>query len=198
MKTAKQTDPEPRAGVPFDIAYRNVEPSESLEQHVLRGLARIEKIATDLVRLRVTVSRDNVRRRTGNHYQVRLDFTFPGRSVAITRTPPAHPQDETLTTAVTEAFSKAREELLEARQLRRGEVKAHEPVDLGRVTDLLPDYGFLEAADGHIVYFHRNSVLGAGFDSLTEGTQVRFVEERGEKGPQASTVAVVGKRAPKP
>jgi cold shock CspA family protein len=83
-----------------------------------------------------------------------------------------------------------------ARPLRRGEVKAHESVDLGRVTDLLPDYGFLEAADGRIVYFHKNSVQGGGFDSLTEGTEVRFTEERGEKGPQASTVAVLGKHRP--
>ncbi len=49
-------------------------------------------------------------------------------------------------------------------------------------------YGFIETADGREVYFHRNSVLDDAFEHLTVGSEVRFVEEMGEKGPQASTV----------
>jgi cold shock CspA family protein len=41
------------------------------------------------------------------------------------------------------------------------------------------------------VYFHRNSVLDDAFDDLEVGSRVAFVEERGDKGPQASTVQVV-------
>src|SRR5205823_4404747 len=41
------------------------------------------------------------------------------------------------------------------------------------------------------IYFHRNSVVGAGFDRLTLGALVRFSEEMGEKGPQASTVKIM-------
>jgi cold shock CspA family protein len=36
-------------------------------------------------------------------------------------------------------------------------------------------------------------VLQNGFDRLKVGTEVYFSEEIGEKGPQASTVRVVGK-----
>lgn len=43
------------------------------------------------------------------------------------------------------------------------------------------------------IYVHRASVLDDAFDELTVGTPVAFVEERGEKGPQASTVRVLGK-----
>jgi cold shock CspA family protein len=66
------------------------------------------------------------------------------------------------------------------------------------VSKLFPDegYGFLETPDGREVYFHRNSVLGADFDRLSIGTEVRFAEEEGEKGLQASTVTVVGKHHP--
>ena len=53
--------------------------------------------------------------------------------------------------------------------------------------------GFIETADGHEVCFHRNSVLDDAFDRLTVGSEVRFVEELGEKGPQASTVHEIGK-----
>ena len=50
-----------------------------------------------------------------------------------------------------------------------------------------------ETADGRDIYFHRNSVLDNAFDRLTVGSEVRFVEEIGEKGPQASTVREVSK-----
>ena len=49
-------------------------------------------------------------------------------------------------------------------------------------------YGFIETADGRKVYFHRNSVLDDAFEHLTVGSEVRFVEEMGEKGPQATSV----------
>ena len=49
--------------------------------------------------------------------------------------------------------------------------------------------------DGREVFFHRNSVLDDGFRHLDIGTEVRFVEELGEKGPQASTVKLVGRHS---
>jgi cold shock CspA family protein len=60
------------------------------------------------------------------------------------------------------------------------------------VLDAAGEFGFLEAADGHEVYFHKNSVLD-GYDKLAIGTRVVFAEEQGEKGPQASTVKLPGK-----
>jgi cold shock CspA family protein len=44
-----------------------------------------------------------------------------------------------------------------------------------------------------LVYFHQNSVVDTDFSKLETGSEVRFVEEMGEKGPQASTVYVIGK-----
>ena len=61
--------------------------------------------------------------------------------------------------------------------------------------DASGEFGFLEAADGHEVYFHRNSVLDGLFSRLAVGTRVTFVEEIGEKGPQASTVKLLGKHS---
>jgi cold shock CspA family protein len=71
-------------------------------------------------------------------------------------------------------------------------VKAHEPAPHGRIArlDRAEGYGFIGTPDGREIYFHRNSVVNAGFDRLEEGDPVRFHEEAGEKGPQASTVHV--------
>jgi cold shock CspA family protein len=55
-------------------------------------------------------------------------------------------------------------------------------------------FGTIEAADGHELYFHQNSVIGNGLKRLRVGAKVAFVEEQGEKGPQASTVRLVHPR----
>jgi cold shock CspA family protein len=52
-------------------------------------------------------------------------------------------------------------------------------------------YGFLRTVNGREIYFHRNSLLNMEFEELKEGRGVRFFEEDGEKGPQASTVQVI-------
>jgi cold shock CspA family protein len=52
-------------------------------------------------------------------------------------------------------------------------------------------YGFLATADGREIFFHQRSVLRGGFGRLRVGSAVRFVEEAGEEGPQASTVVQV-------
>jgi cold shock CspA family protein len=76
-----------------------------------------------------------------------------------------------------------------------GFVKTHELPLKARVSKLLPDegYGFLATEDGGEIYFHKQSVLNHGFARLQVGTAVTFVEEQGEKGPQASTVRILGK-----
>ena len=51
----------------------------------------------------------------------------------------------------------------------------------------------METADGREIYFNRNSVLGAAFDRMEIGSEAAFAEEQGEKGPQASTVRLLGK-----
>jgi cold shock CspA family protein len=78
---------------------------------------------------------------------------------------------------------------------RRGKVKKHEPPAHGRVFSLNSDedYGRIETPDERLIYFHRNSVLDNAFDKLEVGSEVRFVEELGERGPQASTVTLVSK-----
>jgi cold shock CspA family protein len=47
--------------------------------------------------------------------------------------------------------------------------------------------------EGREIYFHRNSVIDGDFDSLEIGSEVRFNEEAGDEGPQASTVYLIGK-----
>jgi cold shock CspA family protein len=96
--------------------------------------------------------------------------------------------------AIHEAFDAARRRLEDFAREQRGAVKAHEVPSHGEVVAIsnVDGYGFIQAGEQRL-YFHRASVLDDAFDDVTVGTPVTFVEEKGEKGPQASTVRVLGK-----
>ncbi|HEX5419071.1 MAG TPA: cold shock domain-containing protein, partial [Gammaproteobacteria bacterium] len=81
---------------------------------------------------------------------------------------------------------------------RRGNVKIHDAAPHGTVTSLHAEqgYGWITTPDGREIYFHRNSVTNADFDSLETGVEVRFNEETDDRGPKASMVHVLGKLSP--
>jgi cold shock CspA family protein len=97
--------------------------------------------------------------------------------------------------AIRDVFKAARRRLQDYARKQSGAVKYHEPAPHARVSRLFPEggYGYLETPDGGEIYFHRNSVLNGGFEKLVIGTEVSFVEETGDKGPQASAVTVIGR-----
>jgi len=53
-------------------------------------------------------------------------------------------------------------------------------------------YGFIAREEGPDVFVHFSEIRGEGFRSLEEGQSVEFNVEQGQKGLQATNVAVVG------
>ena len=60
----------------------------------------------------------------------------------------------------------------------------------GTIKKLIRDrgFGFIRAAQGQEVFFHRSGLQDINFDALTEGEAVEFEMERSEKGPRAVSV----------
>ena len=58
---------------------------------------------------------------------------------------------------------------------------------------LFPDreYGFIETDGGVEVYFHANAVKKGSFANLNPGMAVKFGQEDGREGPQATWVQPV-------
>ncbi|MDH3713716.1 MAG: cold shock domain-containing protein, partial [Gammaproteobacteria bacterium] len=116
-------------------------------------------------------------------------------AIDVTRDPEQHYAHEDVYVAVRDAFDAARRRVEDYARRRRGQVKHHDVPAHGVIVQLVPeeDYGTIATPDDRRVYFHRNSIVGADFEQLDVDTQVRFVEEMGEQGPQASTVKLIGK-----
>ena len=180
-------------GPPLQITFHGIGPSPAIERTLHRKLAWLRRYHPHITGCRVTVEAPHRHQRKGRLYSVRVDVTVPGGGLTATRSPSLDHAHEDLRVAIRDAFDSARRELMDDARRQRHQVKTPVGSQRGRVTRLESDHGFLEAEDGRERYFHRNSVLG-GFERLVLGTTVRFAEEVGDKGPQASTVAVVHPR----
>lgn len=171
--------------LPLQISVRNLTLAPEMEADIRERAAALLSYCDRVMSCRVTIDAPSRRRHSGVLHKVRVDLTVPGGEIVVQRRP-----HEELQTAVQIAFNAARRRLQDYARRKRGAVKAHERQSVAVVTQYYPlaGYGFLTAVDGHEVYFDKNSVIGGEFDRLDFGMEVRFTEEQGEKGPQASTV----------
>ena len=106
-----------------------------------------------------------------------------------------------LDVVIRKAFKAAAKELKRLTSIQHRKIKVHPQQELmGIVYRFFPDqdYGFIKSVDSREdIYFHRNSVLHGDFGKMAVGTGVRFVAEAGDKGLQASTVAIVSMPGPR-
>ncbi len=183
--------------IPLQVTYRGVEQAELVTKYVRERAEALERFVPQLTSCRVIIENPHRYHREGRLFHVRIDMTIPGAEVVVGRDPAMKHAHEDVFIAIRDAFDAARRRLEDQHRRRRGSVKHHELPSAGRVANLYPeaDYGFLEAADGRRIYFHRNAVLEDGFDRLEIGARVTFSEEEGEKGPQARTVEIQHRRS---
>lgn len=179
--------------IPLQIAFKDLEHSDSIESRIRQKAERLDQFASDIIRCRVMLEPIAKHHIHQTLYKVRIDVTLPGKTISVTREPNTHWEHGEIHAAIGEAFDLTMRQLEDHVRRRRGQVKSHQEQPVGRVIRLVPqkDCGFLETSDGREVYFHRHSVLNNQFQSLEVGAEVAFLEEEGDKGPQASTVRVL-------
>jgi cold shock CspA family protein/ribosome-associated translation inhibitor RaiA len=179
-----------------EISFRRVEKTEAVEKLIREKARKLDEISERLISCRVAVERPQQHQRAGNPYRVRIELGVPGKELLTIRESGQGDMHDPLPKVIRDAFNAARRQLREFETKKSGRVKLHPAQQLmAMVVRLFPEegYGFLKTPDGREIYFHRNAVLHDDFDRLAIGTGVRFVEEMGEKGPQATTVQIVDK-----
>ena len=199
--------------IPTQVAFRGLTHDDVLEDEVRERVSWLEQFYAGIVRCRVLVEVPHRHRHDGRHFHVRIEVTVPGGvPIVVSHEPSLHArlrdaedeahrkEDEVASVhryasvAIHEAFDAARRRLEDFAREQRGTVKVHEVAAHGEVAELskVDGYGFIHAGEQRI-YFNRASVLNDAFDDLAVGAAVAFVEEKGEKGPQASSVRVLGR-----
>jgi ribosomal subunit interface protein len=180
---------------PLQITFRDIPPSDAVEADIREKAEKLDQFFDRIMTCRVMVESPHTHKHKGQLYHVRVDLTVPGGELIASRSPHEHQAHEDIYVAVRDAFDAARRQLQEYKRKLKGKVKFHEVPAHGQVVDLAPglDYGRIQTSDGRDIYFHRNSLVRGDYDELEVGCEVRFVEEMGEDGPQASTVYVEGK-----
>lgn len=183
--------------VPLEITHRNIDKSDAVEQAIRDHAAKLEKLCGGrLNSCRVAVERPNKHPTSGSDFRIRIDLTVaPRHELAVSRDPNQGDIHDDIYMAVRDAFDMARKRVKRVLDEQRGEVKSHpEQQVAGVISQLGPEFGFIQSAEGREIYFHPHSVVDDKFEDLREGMGVAFMEEPGEKGPQASTVRVVDHR----
>lgn len=187
---------EPAIPFPLEIAFQDMDHSEAIEARIRERVQRLKRFHQRIVSARVVVERGSARHRKGNVYEVRVDISLPGTEILVNRDPGNRNAHEDVYVAIRDAFAAATRQLEDyARKASGHGAKIHHVPHQGVVERLFAEegYGFIRTPDGREIYFHRNSLVNGSFDTLNEGDEVRFNEELGDDGPQASSVIPVGK-----
>lgn len=171
--------------IPLEIVGRNGDLPNGTRAEIEAYVDGLERLYDRIVRCRVAVEGP------GNHHQqgrwtVKIELSVPRNEFVVSRQ-----AGESLPEALRESFDAAERILSEYLERCRRQVKTSLKPKRARVARIFHDrgYGFLEDEQGREIYFHQASVLRGGFEHLQPGSTVRFQEEAGIDGPQASTVA---------
>jgi ribosomal subunit interface protein len=186
--------------IPAEIAFHNIDSSDSIEVAIRDHIARLERIYDRMTTCRVRVDQRNQNSSGSIPPVVRIEISVPGHGEIVVAHEAGHLQRKfqapDLHNAVNEAFRIAETRLSRYKDKLTDRTigETHEAAQefTGQVAEMDPgnDHGFLMTKEGGLLYFHRNSVLSGDFDALRRGDDVTYVEEMGDTGPIASKVRV--------
>lgn len=182
---------------PVQISFHGLAPSGAIENLIHEQASKLARFYQRIISCRVVIELPNRHHRRGNVFQIRIFLIVPGEEIVVARQPAKQEGGENIQIAIRNAFSNATRLLRDFARRQRGDVKLHNGNPHATVIRYFPNEscGFLLTRDGREVYFHERSVLNDEFQDLKLGSEVRFTEEAGEKGPQATTVELVGSRS---
>lgn len=170
----------------LQIESRNVEMAPEWRAEIEQRMDKLSTEHKELIHARVSLNKNTHHRKARNLAEALVVVTLPVR-----HTISARKAEKTFEEAIRAAFSSIDVELRRYNEKRGAREIRVPPIPLrGVVCKLFPQegYGFILQEGGGEVYFHRNAVHGANFESLEDGTEVAFNVEEGNEGPQATTV----------
>ena len=161
----------------------------SAESKIRERMQHLERSHGRITSCHVKVEAPHLHGHHGKIFQVSIDVRVPGGEVAVSNAHELNHAHENLMVAIRDSF--------DATEPAQGS-EAHEAECSGRTWVRRSDeteegYGFIETPDGREFYFDRDSLSAGAWEALTPGTEVRFTERDGDKGPFATAVSPAAK-----
>ena len=177
---------------PPEVNFKNMDVSPHMMGLIEARIVKLERIFDRITTCHVHVAMPHRQYRTGHRYEVTIEVRVPGTELVVNDDPGDADAHGDLRIAVRDAFDAMERQLKKWKQKASGETKTHAGSLQGRIAEIDKERGFgqIAAADGRLVYFHRNSVIGGDFNQLALRDPVELVVQTKESdiGPQASTV----------
>ena len=177
---------------PLQVSFKNMNVSARVEKSIREKVDKLEQVYDGVTSCHVYVDAPHKHHRKGNHYEVRIEVHVPGTDLAVSNKPGDVNTHADLNIALRDAFRAMERQLKKRRRKITGEIKTHEGALQGRIAEINheQEFGQIIAADGQLIYFHKNSVVGDNFRDLKRRDPVELVVQTKESdiGPQASTV----------
>jgi cold shock CspA family protein/ribosome-associated translation inhibitor RaiA len=181
--------------IPLEISFRNVIKTDELDNLIREKVNKLNRFCDYITSCHVAVEKPIRYNNIGSPYRVRINLRIPpGHEIVIKREPGQGKMNDSPYAIIRDAFEAAKRRIQALAEKQRSNVKSHpEQEKVAIVSGVFYDekYGFIKTPDGRDIYFHKNSVLHNEFKNIKPGTEVRFSEEEGERGPQASTIQIV-------
>jgi cold shock CspA family protein/ribosome-associated translation inhibitor RaiA len=183
--------------VPLKVTFRNVRKTPDIDALIGKQTAKLERVCNDIVSCHMAIEKPQEQHRTGNPFRVRIDVTVPPQhELVVIREASEGELHERLPTILRGAFGIMRRQVKKLAEKQRKRVKTHPEPEVDGFVSLLvrkEAYGFITSLDRREIYFHKDNLPVGEFERLEIGTGVCWVEQQGEKGPQARTVRIVDK-----
>lgn len=177
------------------ISFKGLDSSDAIKEVILKRIERLEQFHNRLTSCRVTVEMPNKFGNNARVYEVHVDITYPGGEIYSARDRKRNHAHEDVHLAIRDSFNAAERQLEDASRKMSGHMVKPEPMKLhGTVDRLVPEegFGFIKTAEGREYFFRRESLTSPElWEALAPGSEVRFTEHNGEKGPFASAVTTV-------
>jgi len=173
------------------IEAKNLDIRKSWQDKIEEERNRLTRhYANFVLHLRVTIEATPGYKEGG--FEVRLVASVPNDTVAVKR------WGENVRSLLTESFDVLGAQLKEIVKKKQNHKTAKvsgaviDGKSTGIVRKIFPEesYGFIVTDDQLDVFFHANSLKDVAIGELTEGDEVLFAMEVGDKGPQATWVRV--------
>ena len=172
------------------IESRSVEMTPRWKAEIEERMTALDAGHHDLLHCRATLTKNRHHKKDARVAETLIVVSLPGRHTITARK-----QEKTFEESIRAAFAAVETELQRYRGKRAATEVRTEPVPplRGVICKLFPKegYGFILSDGGGEVYFHQHALQKLKFDDLTDGIEVAFNMEAGEKGPQATVVAPV-------